>query len=163
MQLTISKVAFWLEKTTVLGWVKLVMLPCAVWFIYYFINSGLIANTLGQVTLALLLVFSCFYAVERLSLWLSKLPGKQCLIAAFDNTELRLALDVQADFPTSTLLGVSFSERAVFNLFRWPGRKHVIRVTTVNGVSELQTNFSYAPLLIFLQQVNATVQKQCVS
>lgn len=159
MQLAVSKATFWLEKTNWLQWVKLVMLPFAVWFIYYFINSDILTTTFVRVVFALIIVFSLFYIAERLSLWLSKLGGEQCLIAAFDSTKLHFSLDVQADFPVSTLLAVSFSESTIFNLIRWPGKKNVIKVITAKGISELPTNFSYAPLQTFLQQVNETIQK----
>ena len=128
MQLTTSKVAFWLEKTSLLGWLKLLMLPVAVWFIYSFINSSLIPNTTIRVSLALVFVFSFFFTIERLSLWLSKLPGEPCLIATFDNSVLHLALDIKADFPSDKLLAVSFSEKTIFSLVRWPGKKNIINV-----------------------------------
>lgn len=136
------------------------MLPFAIWFIYYFINSELLPSAVSRVVMALVTVFLFFYVVERLSLWLSKFQTEQCLIATFDNTRLRLVLDVQADFLASKLLSVSFSDKAIFNVIRLPNSKNVIRVTTTDGVSELPTNFCYAPLQAFLQQVNATVQKQ---
>lgn len=155
-----SKAAFWLECTTFLAWLKLLALPVAAGFIYYFINSGWIAATAYRVALALLIVFLFFYVIERLSLWLSKLPGEQRLIAAFDQNRLQLALEETVEFPVGEVLEITFLERAIFNGIRLPHRKNVVRFTLADEVIELQTNFSYSPLLAFLKQVDKVVKKQ---
>jgi hypothetical protein len=155
-----SKAAFWFECTTLLAWIKLLVLPLAALFIFYFINSEWIALTSYRVALALLIVFLSFYVIERLSLWLSYLPGEQRLIASFDQKNLQLALEETAEFPVGEVLEITFLERAIVNGIRWPHRKNIIRVTLADRVEELQTNFNYSPLLAFLKQVDKVVKKQ---
>tara|TARA_R110002126_G_scaffold54341_14_gene147192 strand:+ start:6539 stop:7036 length:498 start_codon:yes stop_codon:yes gene_type:complete len=160
LQIKISKAAFWLECTSLLAWIKLLVLPVAAWFIFYFINSEWIAATAYRVTLALLMVFLSFYVIERLSLWVSNLPGEQKLIAAFDQNNLQLALEETAKFPVSEVLEITFLERTFINGIRWPHRKNIIRITMADRIEELQTNFNYLPLLTFLKQVDRVVKKQ---
>lgn len=160
MQLKISKPAFWLESTALLVWLKLVMLPLAVWFIFYFINSDWIATTVYRVAIALLIVFLSFYVLERLSLWLSNLPGEQKLIAACDKHSLHFALEESAEFPIDKVLAVSFIENKVVNGIRWPHKKNVIKVALVDEVKELATNFNFPPLVDFLKQADTLARKQ---
>lgn len=160
MQLKISKVAFWLESTVLLAWLKLIMLPLAVWFIFYFINSDWIATTVYRVVIALLVAFLSFYVVERLSLWLSNVPGEQRLIAACNKHSLHLALEESAEFPIDKVLAITFLEGSLVNGIKWPHRKHVIRVTLVDEVKELTTNFNFPPLVAFLKQADTLARKQ---
>lgn len=160
MQLKISKTAFWLESTTLLAWLKLVMLPLAVWFIFYFINSDWIATNVYRVVIALLMVFLSFYVLERLSLWLSNLPGEQRLIAACDNHNLHLALEESADFPIAKVRAITFFEGGLVKGIRWPRKKNIIKVTLVDEVKELTTNFNFPPLVAFLKQADRLARKQ---
>jgi hypothetical protein len=153
-----SKTAFWLESSSLLVWLKLIMLPVAVWFIYYLINSDFITSTAYRVGFALIIVYLSFFIIERLTFWLAKLPADQYVIANFDNNTLHIALEQRADFPIDRLVAITFAENTFFMGIRWPQSKNIITVTTIDGVKELKTNFSYTPLITFIRQVDKLVK-----